>query len=210
MASPTNFPGDVTIPGNLRVTGSITPLKDKTDVLAVSEEQPYVVPWSLWRAWDDAGLNLLEIPATDDLGVVGGTFGTDVPSIQTVDFGGTSTTAYARVQINLPPEYVAAATVKLRFHAGAITTLPDTTLTLDVEAYKSGEKAVVSGGDICATTIQDINSLTMADVDFTITAAALSPGDTLDVRIVMNGVDGGDLGVMRGVVGAVQLLCNVR
>jgi len=210
MSNPVTFPGDVIIPGNLRVNGSIQPAKDRDEILAMAELATFTVPWTLWRVWDAMHTNLPGTAATDDLALIGGTFATGVPSIQTLDFGGTNTTAYARAQIPLPAEYVAGQTVKLRFHAGSLTTLPDAACTLDVICYKSGEESLVSAGDICATTVQTITPLTMADVDFTITATTLSPGDLLDTRITVYGEDAGNLGVMTLCIGAVQLLCDVR
>lgn len=210
MANPVTIPGDLLVPGNLRVTGTITPAMTKSNILAIAELQPFTIPWTLWRVHDAMHTNLPGTAANDDLALIGGTWTTGVPSIQTVDFGGTTTTAYARAQISLPWNYVAAQTVILRFHAGALTTDPDTELTLDVACYLDGEESIVSGGDICATTIQDIKSLTMADFDFTITAATLSPGSVLDTRITVVGTDSGNLGVMTGCIGSVQLLCDVR
>lgn len=211
MANPVSFPGDVIVPGNLRVAGSISPAKERSEIMALVELQPFTVPWEAWHIWNSAANAVLPASAADDdLALIPGTWTTGVPSIQTLDFGGTNTTAYARAQIRLPWEYVTGETVKLRFHAGALTTLPDTTLTLDCVVYLSGKESVVSGGDICATAAQDIRSLTMADIDFTITPTTLSPGDMLDVRIAINGVDAGNLGVMTGCIGHVELLCDVR
>ena len=209
MANATSFPGDVIIPGNLHVTGGISPLKARSDVLVLTE-QTFTVPWTLWRVHDAMHTNLPGTAATDDLALIGGTFATGVPSIQTVDFRGTNTTAYARAQIPLPADYVAGQSVKLRFHCGSLTTLPDAACTLDVICYKSDEESLVSAGDICATTVQTITPLTMADVDFTITATTLAPGDMLDVRITVYGEDAGDLGTMTLCIGAVQVVYYVR
>lgn len=207
--SSTVFSNDVVISGNLRVSGSISPLKAKSSVLALTEHI-VTVPWTLWRVHDAMHTNLPGTAADDDLALVGGTFETGVPSLQTVDFGGTTTTAYARAQIPLPAFYEAGQSVKLRFHCGSLTTLPDAACTLDVSCYKSGEESLVSGGDICATAVQTITPLTMADVDFTITATTLSPGDVLDTRITVYGEDAGDLGVMKLCIGAVKLVCDGR
>lgn len=205
------FPGNISVGGNLRVAGNIEPLKARSAILAMAELAVYTVPWTLWRVWDAQQTNLpAPVVTDDDLSLVGGTFGTGVPSLQTDDFGGTTTTQYARAQIPLPADYVAGQTVTLRFHAGILTTIADDVCTLDVECYKSDEETLVDAADICATTIQNINVLTMADFDFTITPGTLSPGDMLDVRIVVVGTDVGNLGVMKGCIGAVQLLCDVR
>lgn len=205
MANPTTFPGDVVVAGNVRVTGTISPLKNKADVLA-NESHEQVIPLTHWRVWDAIATNLPATPATDDLGLVGGTFGTASPLIQTVDFGGTSTTGYARAQITVPPDYVAGQSFTMRFHAYCLTTLADTTLTLDCAVYRSDEEIGISA-DLCAAAVaNNIKSLTPADVDFAITATAMNPGDILDVRVSINGVDGGDLGVMRGVIGATKIV----
>lgn len=210
MAYPTTIPGDLVVPGALRLDGAISPLKAKASVLAIASLQEFVIPWTWWRVHDAPHTNLPGTAAADDLALVGVTFGTDVMSIQTLDFGGTSTTAYARATIPLPWNYVAGNDVKLRFSAAALTTLPDTSLTLDLAAYLSGEDSAVSGADLCTTAAKDICSLVFADQDFTITATSLNPGDMLDVRIVMAGTDAGDLGVMTGCVGAAKLVCDVR
>ena len=210
MANPTTLPGDLVVPGNVRITGSISPAMAMADILTVVANQPFNVPWNAWRKWDDIDAVLPDTPATDDLGLMTGTFATDHPSIQTVDFGGTNTTAYARAQIALPWNYVAAQTVTLRFHAGCITTLPDTTATLDCAVYKCDKDLTLSADLAPAADANNIKSLTFADVDFALTSTALSPGDVLDVRVSINGVDAGDLGVMRAVIGQVDLLCGVR
>ena len=205
MANPTTFPGDLVVAGNVRVTGTITPLKNKADVLA-NESKELVIPLTQWRVHDAIGTNLPNAAATDDLGLVGGTFASASPSLQTVDFGGTSTTAYARAQITVPQDYVAGQTFTLRFHAGCLTTLADTTLTLDCAVYRSDEEVGISADLASAAVANNIKSLTPADVDFTITATAMNPGDILDVRISINGVDSGDAGVMAGFIGATKIV----
>lgn len=209
MANPISLPGDLIVPGTLRLTGSISPTKDKSDVLAVAEDSVFTIPWTLWRTWDSLGTNLPSAAAADDLGLVGGTFGSASPSIQGLDFGGGSTTAYARAQIPLPWNYVASGDVTLRFHAGMLTTIADDYCKLDVECYETDEETGISA-DICYTAEQSINSLVLADIDFVITDTALVAGDLLDVRIKVTGNDVGDAGVMTPVIGAVQLLCDVR
>jgi len=209
MANPTTFPGDVVVPGNLRVSGSITPALARANILALSDLEPFTLPWTLWRVHDALNTNLPGTAAADDLALIGGTFGSASPTLQSVDFGGTTTTAYARAQIPVPWEYEDGQTVKLRFHAGMLT-IADDSCTLDVECYETDEEAGI-GSDICATAAQDINSATFADFDFTITSSGLSAGDMLDVRIKVTGTDAGDAAAnITAVIGAVQLLCDVR
>ncbi len=364
MANPTNFPGDVVIPGDLRLTGSITPAVAKAAILAVSELQKFTVPMSDWReqgvtamtpgsgisqgtgticngtvtregglrkteifidltglkSGTDIGdiigtsaksgcyigqittalngtivygqITCLETPATgdpdvdfygtvteatgtqdaaisgltgeaqllnngdwtaavatpialttlpgagylymvdgggtaaeytagqfllelwgtaDSLDYISGTHGTNAPALVTPDFGGNGgvTTYYARAEIPLPWDYVAASTVKIRVHAGMLTTVSNSTCTLDMAVYKSDEDST-STGDLNTLGVQNMNSLTFADFDFTITATSLSPGDMLDVLLSVGANDDTDAGVMKGCIGAVKLLCDVR
>ena len=210
MATALSVVGDANINGDLRLTGGLYPKKSRDDILALSDLEPFVIPITSWRVWDAMQTNLPGTAATDDLALVGGTFGTASPTIQSVDFGGTTTTAYARAVIALPWEYDDGQTVTLRFHAGMLTTIADASCTLDVVCYESDEEAGI-GADICATAAQSINSTTFADIDFTITPTNLAAGDTLDVRITITGTDAGDAGAgITGTIGVAQLLCDVR
>ncbi|MHC4178261.1 MAG: hypothetical protein ACYSWU_12190 [Planctomycetota bacterium] len=208
MPNPTRVPDDLVVPGVLYAHGGIQPLIARS-MLEQDNNQVFSIPMTVWRVWDAMATVLPGTPATDDFGLVGGTFATDSPSLQTLDGGGATTTIYARAQVVLPIEYVAGQTVTLRFSAGMLTTVADGSATLDVQAYKSDREAGI-GADICATAAQSVNSLTLADKDFTITPATLSPGDVLDVRIAFYIDDTGDAGVMKGIVGAAELLCDVK
>lgn len=160
-----------------------------------------------------AGILLLEFwgkPATDDLSLVSGTFGTNAPSLQTEDLRAVgATNRYARFLVPLPSEYVAGETVVLRFSAGMITTAADNTATLDVQCYKSDEDNTVSA-DLCATAAQGMNNTVFADLDFTITPTALSPGDMLDVRIVTAINDAATGAEVIGCVAAIKRLCDTQ
>ena len=209
MASPTTFPGDVIIPGNLRVNGGISPTLSRANILSQAALQEFPIPLTQWRVWDAVQTNLPGTAADDDLALVGGTWASSSPSIQSVDFGGTSTEAFARAFIQLPWEYEAAQSVAIRIHAG-MRVIADATSELDLVCYKVDEELGISA-DLCATTIQDMNSAVYADFDFTITSAALSPGDILDVRIEIDGTDAGNAAAnITGVIGATKLLCDVR
>lgn len=161
------------------------------------------------------GIFLIELwgtPANEShLDCVAGTHATNAPSLQTPDFGGNAAAAhyYARGELQLPWEYIAAGSVTIRLHAGMLTTVASEACTVDLVVYKSDEDQT-STGDLCATAAQTINSLTFGDIDFTITASTLSPGDLLDVLIDVSADDDTDLGVMKACIGSVQLLCDVR
>jgi hypothetical protein len=165
-----------------------------------------------------AGQFLIEMwgtPSTETLKYVPGTHGTNAPSLQTDNFAmnDAATAYYARGEIQLPAEYVAAQSVELRIHAGMLTTVADQSpgCTVDVEVYKTDEDGT-STGDLCADAAvsNNMNSLTFADIDFTITPTTLSPGDLLDVRLTVTGDDNATATVVKGCIGSVQLLCDVR
>lgn len=177
--------------------------------LTQDDLEPYTVPLNELRVHDDFDAFLPETAATDDLGFIEGTFGTSAPTVQSADFGGSSPTAYARFQFVLPPEYVDGQTITLSVRAGMLTTVADTSATLDCECYVlDGDGSV--GSDICATAAQDINSLTIAAKTFTITPTSRAPGDTLDIRLTFAAVDSGDAGVMKGVISSVQMLLDIK
>jgi len=175
----------------------------------------YMVDAADTAATYTAGKFLLELWGTpsQSLDYVGGAYGTNAPSLQTADFGGNSAAVayYARGEIPMPWEYEAGESVTLRLSVGMITTVADQSATVDVEVYKSDEDAT-STGDLCATTAtsDNMNNTVFADVDFTITPTTLNPGDLLDVRLTATVDDNGDGGVMKGSIGSVQLLCDVR
>lgn len=208
--STSHFPGSIVVAGDINMTGALSPTKTRTQLLAITELAEFTVPWTLWRIWNAVHTNLPGTAATDDLALVEtGGFGTASPSIQGLDFGGGATTAYARAQIPVPWCYAAGQTVVLQFHAGILTTVADDYTNLDLVCYETDEEAGISA-DICFSAEQSINSLVLADTNFTITPTNLVAGDLLDVRIRVTGNDAGNLGVMVPIIGAVKLLCDVR
>jgi len=170
----------------------------------------YPIRWEAWRKWDEYNTVLPGTAATDDLALIGGTFATGVPSIQTSDAKATTVTQYARAMITMPIEYDAATDVVLRFHAGMKTTVSDTTATLDVQCFLSDKEGLVSGADKYAGAALTINSIVLADKDFTLSAGGLSPGDILDLRITVAITDGATGTAVLGWIGSAALLCDVR
>jgi len=135
------------------------------------------------RVWDAFQTPLPGTAATDDLALIGGTFGTAHPMVQAGDLKAAgATTRYARFTLVVPECYDEAETFSIVISAGMKTTVADTSCTVDVECYKH-DKVGGLGSDICATAAQSINSLTFADKSFTITPASLTAGSVLDVRI---------------------------
>lgn len=193
---------------------TITNLTNSTGAIprsALTQQDAVAYPISFtdFRVWDAMQTNLPGTAANDDLAIIGGTFATAGPTLQGVDFGGGTTTAYARVILTLPPEYVAAETVTVRLTSGMLTTVADNAATVDVQLYEVSTTATV-GSDLCATAAQSINSLTLANKDFTITATGLLPGDVLDVRLTVTATDAGNLGVMIPTITYAALLLDIK
>lgn len=202
------IPTDTLIQGNLVVTGT----RDNVSRSQITQEPlaEYPVKLTDFRTWDAMATNLPGTAAADDLALTGGTFGTNTPSLNTGDLKAAgATTQYARVLLELPPEYDTGETVVLRLHAGMVTTVSDGTATIDVECYESNGEAGL-GSNLCATAATTINSLTLADKDFTITSTSLAPGDVLDVRIAIAINDTATGTTVQGRVGKVSLLCDIR
>jgi hypothetical protein len=211
MANPTNIPGDLIVPGDLRLNGSLSPAKAKSAFLALAELQAFPVPLTNFRVWDAMATVLPSAGASDDLGLVGGTFGTATPSLRTQDCKTLTNSNRARVLVQLPWDYVAGESVTIRLKAGMITTVAGTSATVDCEAYKNQEDPDDAiGSDLVSTAAQTINSLTFANIDFVVTPTTLSPGDILDLRITTAIVDGATGTAVIAGISSVKLLCDVR
>ena len=209
MVDTNEIPGHLHVGGHVRAAGGFKSI-DRGD-LNQEELAKYVIDPPNWRVHDSGAL-LPTTPAADDLGLVLGTFGTDVPTIQTEDLKAAgATNNRARTTLWLPPEYVAQQSVRLRFSAGMLTTVADTSATLDVEVYESDTEAAVTGaGDLYSGAALDINSLTLADVDFELDASTLAPGDRLDVRITTAVNDAASGTAVKAVIAEAYLLCDIK
>lgn len=208
MPDQNSIPGDLRVGGNLRVGGLIQPPPPRSQ-LAQDDLKPYPVNFVDLRVHDAMQTPLPNPAANDDLGFYGGTLGADQPLVRTEDVKTLSKTEYARFLVRLPAEYVAGETVTLRLSAGMITTVADTSCTLDVQAFKTDREGSV-GADLYAGAALDINSLVFADKDFNLTATGLSPGDVLDVRIAVAVVDAATATAVIAALGAIDLLCDVK
>lgn len=200
---------DTVIQGNLTVTGSLLPATSRSD-LALDQAQCYLIPWEAWRVWDAFATNLPATAATDDLALVGGTFGTNAPSIQAGDLKAAgATTRYARCVFQIPPEFQTGLTVTIRAHAGMKTTAADTTCTIDFEAYRSNLEDGV-GSDLVTTAATSINDTVEADKDFTVDSTTLLPGDYLDIRMTIICTDGATATAVIPFVGSVEVLLDIK
>lgn len=212
MANPVSIPGDLIVAGNIRLNGSLTPAIAKANILALAELQPFPIPLTDFRVWDALQTVLPGTPATDDLALIGGTFGTATPSLRSEDLKTAgATNKRARVLVQLPWDYQAGQSVSLRFAAGMITTAADTTATLDCEVYKlQNDPDDAIGSDLVTTAATTMNSTTFANIDFALTSSGLSAGDVLDVRITMAISDGAGATAVVGGLTSAKLLCDVR
>ena len=212
MATVQNITGDVSISGSLRLGGTLSPALSKANILALAELQAFPIPLTDFRVWDAMHTVLPGTPATDDLALIGGTFGTATPSIRTEDLKALgATNKRARVLVQIPWEYQSGESVSLRFVAGMITTVAGTSATLDVEAYKlQADPDDAIGSDLVTTSATTINSLTFANIDFVLTPTGLSPGDILDIRITIAVNDGASATAVIAAFTSAKLLADVR
>jgi len=170
----------------------------------------YIVPLTRLRVHDNMALLLPNPSATDDLGwPVSHAFGTVSPYIDSRDLATLSTSLYARGTFMLPPEYDDGQTVQVQIRAGALTTVADTSLDLDLVLYEVDRDGGISA-DLCQTAAQDINNLTLADKAFTINATSLARGNELDFRIEVAVVDAASGTVVRAKITEVAFLLDIR
>jgi hypothetical protein len=181
------IPGDLDVRGSLKVRGSLPTIP--RDSLTQDDFQPVEIPLTSLRVWD-AFATPIGSPANDDLGITAGTFATGAPYVSAGDLKAAgATTRRARCLVALPYNYVAGQSVRVTLTAGMLTTIADTSCTVDVEAYKLDGDATVGGSDVVATAAQSMNSLTFADLDFELTPSTLDAGTLLDVRISVTCTD---------------------
>jgi len=165
----------------------------------------YGIPITSAVVWD-SGQPLPSTAANDDLGFA---FGAGVsasvsPVIETGDIKASNSTRKAAIPIILPDRYSAGKSLTLKMFAGAKTTISDTSMTLDVEVFKSDGDGT-SNADICATSAISINSLTHASRDFTITPTGLVAGDLLWAVISIAYNDSATATAVIGQIGKIDL-----
>jgi len=200
------------IRGTLDVSGGTVTLKDDQvprAKLAREDNSVLTIPLTNLRVHDAVMTELPNAAANDDLGVVMATWNTDAPTCQAGDIGGTASTRYAFFSHRITEDWILGETMTIRFYAGMLTTVADTSCTLDLECYVNNGDGTV-GSDICATAVQDINSVTLANKDFTITPGSISNGDELLFRIAIAYSDTGDAGVMIPEIGSIKMLRDIR
>lgn len=182
----------------------------ETSKLESRTAQVFPVSFNNFFVWDAAQTNLPGTAANDDLAIITGTLGTDAPTLQTGDLKNLgSTTRYAGFIVAVPHNYQDGQTFTIRLRGGMITTVASTAATIDLQLYALDQDGGVSA-DLCQTSAATINSLTKANVDFTIDPAGLDPGDLLMGRIAILVNDTGTGTAVIGECSFAEIRCTTR
>jgi len=143
-------------------------------------------PFTKFRVWDNPAELLPAAAASDDLGYVVGTFGTDAHSIQGADVGGTNGTWYGLMQYEVPKGYNDGTPISIRVKALMIAS-GDGAQYVDFQIYRHAAPTV----DICATAQQTLTG-TEAQYTFEITPTDVVSGDVLNIRLKLHATDAGN------------------
>ena len=202
----------LTIRGTLDVSGGTFTVKDGQVSRAKLTQEDLVefgIPLANLRVWDNVALGLSGTAGGDDLAITGGSYGTDGLTLITEDAKASTKTQRARFFVPLDESYVLGETMQMRVRAGMVTTVSDTSATVDLEIYvNDGDGAV--GSDLCATAAQSINSLTKANKDFTVNAGSIIRGDVLDCRVTMAITDSATATAVIGEISAIKLMQDIK
>lgn len=164
----------------------------------------------LLRVHDAYQTGIPTTAASDDLGLIVGTFGTDAIVVQTSDAKATSVTQRARFTFRLPDNYVDDGAISVAAHAGMKTTVSDTTATIDFEVYKKNDATGLVGADLCTTSATTINSLTAAAKEFVVTPTGFVNGDELDIRVTIAITDSATATAVIGQIMKLYILASVK
>ena len=168
-----------------------------------------IVPLTNARTWDSVATNLPAAAASDDLGLVSGTWGTNPARITAGNvrtLGATTRRLY--VAIPIPANYEDGQTIQLQIRAKMETTVADVSCTIDAEAYVGADGAL--GSDLVTTAAQSMNSLSAASYDFTVNATGVDPGDLLEVRLSISSNDAATATAVTPAIYSIALLCDTR
>lgn len=143
-----------------------------------------------WRVWDAIQTNAVGTAANDDL-AVGGVFGTDSPSLDSGAVTNATATRLTACHIPVPANYVAGQPVTI------------TVTVQEVDAAQVAATVIVSahlvsnpsGTDLYAgAAVTMVGAATPTDKDFSLTATAIAPGDSIFLRVGMTLNDTGGTG----------------
>jgi hypothetical protein len=201
---------DVRISGTLAIKETGVSAQTRLTILKQDALAIFPVRLTGLRVWDAIHTNLPGTAATDDLALIGTTFGTTAPVVSAGDCKALGATSrYARFMTELPECYEAGETVTLSLSAGMVTTVASSSCTVDVECYKIDKITGISS-DLCTTAATTINSLVFAAKSFTITSSALTAGDVLDIRITIACNDAATATAVTPTIAGIDLLCDIK
>ena len=201
---------DVRISGTLSLKETGVSAQTRASILKQDALAIFPVRLTGQRVWDAIHTNLPGTAATDDLALIGTTFGTTAPVVSAGDCKALGATSrYARFMTELPECYEAGETVTLSLSAGMVTTVASSSCTVDVECYKIDKITGISS-DLCTTAATTINSLVFAAKSFTITSSALTAGDVLDIRLTIACNDAATGTAVTPTIAGIDLLCDIK
>lgn len=178
--------------------------------LAQQVLQPHPVPFTSLRVWDSLASLPVTAAAADDLALITGTPGTDAPTISSGDLKAAGATSRKiAFEMEVPANFDDGQTLEVRIRAGMKTTIADGSATVDLEVFKADEDGLV-GADICSTAPQSINSLTLADKDFTLATTTIDPGDRLLCVVTVAVNDAATGTAVEAIVTSIQRRCDTR
>jgi len=200
----------ITVSGSLSINESGISAQSRLTILKQDANAIFPIPMTSLRVWDAFATNLPATAATDDLSLVGGTFGTAPPTISAGDCKALgATTRYARLLTQLPECYESGQTVTIAISAGMKTTVASASCTVDVECYKI-DKITGIGVDLCATAAITINSLVFGSKEFIITPSSLAAGDVFDIRIAIACNDAATGTAVTPTIASIDLLADIK
>lgn len=199
-----------TIPANELIGTQINEFAAIERTKLATESKKINIPLELLRVHDAFQTSLPTTAATDDLGLIIGTFGTDAVVVQSSDGKATTITQYGRFLFRLPENYVDGGAISIAAHAGMKTTVSDTTATIDFQAYKKDVATGLVGADLVTTSATTINSLATAAKEFVITPTGLVNGDELDIRVTIAITDGATATAVIGRIMKLYALISVK
>jgi len=206
------LPQDTDLVGvrNISMSGTFSPPLTRAQFTQDSNAV-YHIPLESLRVWNAYATALPGTPAADDLGLVGGTWATGVPSVESTNQASAgSATLYARFQLLLPPEYESGQSVSIRATAGMVGAIADAAATIDFEAYLSNGDGLISGSDLVSTAATSINSVSFAEKTFALDSAGLVAGDRIDVRVAVLVNDVGTGGTVKARIAELAMLLDIK
>lgn len=173
------------------------------------ETKVYPIPFTSCRRALAMDLNLPDTPTSVIAALVTGAPGTNAPTIQGFDPGGTTAASLFAFEFAIPPEYVAGAAAAIRVRGKTGTSIADVSCTVDFNVYLDSRDGTVAA-DIMASGAFNINNTTAVTSDMTISPSTLEPGKKLIVVGTIAGEDAGNAAAIVPTILALEMVLNVK